>query len=744
MRLSHINRKKYLVLAVGMAALLSGSFATAAPMPWQDRTASPQDRVAAFMRSMTKAEKLSLVKSELALDLGALKKPAGAIGSAAYVAGIDRLGVPALQISDAGLGVTNPINVRPGDGATALPAGQAQSGSFDLPLAREGGAMIGAEAKHRGFNVLLAGGVDLVRDPRNGRNFEYMGEDPILAGQVAAAEVAGVQSQHVISTVKHYAVNSYETGRMMSSLDLAIPALQESDLLAFRIAVQEGKPGSIMCSYNKVNGVYACQNPYLLTDVLRHEWGYEGFVMSDWGAISDGDAAVTAGLDQDSAHALDRGPRFIDAMRKMADRPEGEEILDTKVRHILTAMIADGVFDDHSRPVEGAAEIAAHMDVARRIEEEGAVLMRNENATLPLKAGGTILVVGGHADKGVITGGGSSAVLPRGGSAILDPIKLSLETMPHPIIFEPNAPVDALRAAMPGTKIMFNEGTDLGQVADLAAKADAVVVFATKWQGESLDAPDLELQGSDNALIEAAARANRKSIVVLETGNPVVMPWFGKVGAVLSAWYPGSAGGEAIANLLSGKIAPSGRLTTTWPRSLADLPRPELPGAGHHAGAFPLDKSKIAYLKNYDLNIEGANVGYRWFAERKLDPAFPFGFGLSYTHFSHDALTISMDGKAPVAHAKVTNDGKHVGDDVIQIYAHAPDGSPLRLAGYGRVTLAPGETKTVDIPLSPYATARYDAAKKDWKQAAGSYRFVLAQNASDDTGPSAILQFAAQ
>ncbi|WP_025885661.1 beta-glucosidase [Asaia prunellae] len=737
-------RKKHLVLAIGMAAFLTGSLAVAAPAPWQDRSASTQDRVAALMQRMTKAEKLSLVTSELAMEFGNYKKPAGAIGSAAYVAAIGRLGVPALQISDAGLGVTNPVNARPGDGATALPAGQAQSGAFDLQLAREGGAMIGAEAKHRGFNVLLAGGMDLVRDPRNGRNFEYMGEDPILAGQIAAAEVAGVQSQHVISTIKHYAVNSYETGRMMSSMDMSVPAMQESDLLAFRIAVEEGKPGSIMCSYNKVNAVYACQNPYLLTDVLRGEWGYDGFVMSDWGALSDGAAAVTAGLDQDSASTLDRGPKFIDAMRKMANRPEGEKVLDTKVRHILTAMIANGVFDDQARPAEGDAEIAAHMAVARRIEEEGAVLLRNENATLPLASVKKILVVGGHADKGVIAGGGSSAVLPRGGSAVIDPVQPSLETMPHPIVFEPNPPLDALRKAMPGAKIVFNSGENPREVAELAQKADAVVVFVTKWQGESLDAPDLELTEADNALIEAVAQANRKSVVVLETGNPVVMPWFGKVGAVLEAWYPGSAGGEAIANLLSGKVAPSGRLTTTWPKALTDLPRPELPGAGHHAGAFPFDKSNIAYLKNYDLNIEGANVGYRWFAERKIAPAFPFGFGLSYTQFSHDGLTVSMSGKTAVAHAKVTNTGKRVGDDIVQIYAHAPDGTPLRLAGYGRVTLAPGESRIVDVPLSPYATARYDVAQKNWKQSAGTYRFVFAQNAADQTGPSASLSIDAE
>jgi len=741
---SSIARKKYLALAVGMAALLAGSRAIAAPAPWQDQSASTQDRVAALMHSMTKAEKLLLVESQLAMEFGNFKKPAGAIGSAAYVAAIDRLGLPALQISDAGLGVTNPMAVRPGDGATALPAGQAMSGTFDLVLAREGGAMIGAEAKHRGFNVLLAGGMDLVRDPRGGRNFEYMGEDPILAGQVAAAEVQGVQSQHVISTVKHYAVNSYETGRMMSSLDLGIPALQESDLLAFRIAVEEGKPGSIMCSYNKVNGVYACQNPYLLTDVLRGEWGYDGFVMSDWGALSDGGAAVTAGLDQDSAPTLDRGPRFIDAMRKMAKGAEGQKILDTKVRHILTAMVANGVLDDQARPAEGEAEIAAHMAVSRRIEEEGAVLMRNERATLPLAPKGMILVVGGHADKGVIAGGGSSAVLPRGGSAVVDPVQASLETMPHPIIYEPNAPVDALRAAMPGARIVFNDGADMGQVAELAGKADAVVVFVTKWQGETLDAPDLDLQPSDNALIEAVAHANRKSVVVLETGNPVAMPWFDKVGAVLAAWYPGSAGGEAIANLLSGKVAPSGRLTTTWPQSLADLPRPELPGAGHHAGAFPFEKSDVAYLKNYDLNVEGANVGYRWFAAHHRAPAFPFGFGLSYTRCSHDGLSLSMAGGTAVAHAKVTNSGQRAGDDIIQIYAHAPDGTPLRLAGYARVTLSPGETRVVDVPLSRYATARYDAAQKAWKQAPGTYRLVFARNAADETGPSANLQINAQ
>ncbi|GBQ11135.1 beta-glucosidase [Swaminathania salitolerans] len=744
-----LTARRQATLATCLSALLSvaslsSSHAVAAPV-WQDPDQTPEARTNALLKAMTQKEKLALVTSALALKLKSNRKPEGAIGSAAYVPPIPRLGIPALQISDAGLGVTNPLDTRPGDGATSLPSGQALSGSFDETLAREAGAMIGTEARHRGFNVLLAGGMNLVRDPRGGRNFEYLGEDPILSGQIAAATVDGVQSRHVISTVKHYALNAYETGRMRSSADIAIPALQESDLLAFRIAVERGHPGSIMCAYNKVNGDYACESAYLLDKVLRKEWGYDGFVMSDWGAVHDGAKAAHAGLDQDSAVVLDAKAGFVDAVRRDAETTSGAKRLDEKLRHILAPMFANGLFDDHARPTETPDDIAAHRDVARRVEEEGAVLLRNVRDTLPLSTHDAhILIIGGHADKGVIAGGGSSAVLPRGGNAVPDPVPASLLNMPHPTIYDPDAPVDALRAALPNARIEYIDGSDAQKAATLAKKADAVVIFATKWQGETLDAADLSLDPATDALIGRVADANDHVTVVLETGNPVTMPWLSKVGAVLEAWYPGSAGGKAIANLLTGKANPSGRTTTTWPRSLKDLPRPVIPGAGHHTGVMSDDESPIPFLRNIDFNIEGADVGYRWFARQSLATAFPFGFGLSYTSFAHDAISVSRKGKDLVAKVTLRNTGNRPGDDIVQIYAEGPDHSPLRLAGYTRVPLSAGEQKTVEVTLSPYAVSRFDDARSAWKRIPGQYRFIFAHNAEERNGPASTVQIEAR
>lgn len=736
-------RKIRTISFIYMGTFLATSHIDAAPV-LANPSATTEKRVTSLLKSMTTEEKLTLIASQLAME--ADTKPEGSLGSAAYVPPVKRLGIPALQITDGCLGIANPANIRPGDGATSLPGGEAVSGTFDEALIHDGGAMIGAEARHRGFNIVLAGGMNLVRDPRGGRSFEYLGEDPILSGNMAAALVQGIQSQHVISTIKHFALNSYETGRMKSSVNISLTAMHESDLLAFQIAVQHAQPGSIMCAYNKVNGVYACQNPYLLTNVLRSQWHYNGFVMSDWGAVHNGKAATEAGLDQESAYILDPKPRFIDFMKKRVNTRRGMQLLDEKVSHILYAMFATGLFDDQTRPEEELSDIAAHMAIARHIEEEGAVLLRNTDKTLPIsEMNGTILVIGGYADKGVLAGGSPSTVIPRGGSAVHDPISgQRTEDMPHLIIYDPNAPVDALRKALPDARVIYDDGSDPQRAGTLARTASHVIVFATKWQGESLDAANLNLDPTVNILIDRVASENHHVIVILETANPVIMPWIDKVGAILEAWYPGSSGGDAIASLLTGRVNPSGRTTISWPNSLADLPRPNLPGSGQHAGSLPSLKNNVAFPLNYNFNIEGANVGYRWYAAKAIRPLFPFGFGLSYTEFSHDKLSVSQRGDMLVAHVTLRNTGPLAGDNIVQIYARAPDHEPLRLAGYQRVPLAPGEQKEVDITLSPYAVSHYDAAHKVWVRKPGRYSFIFAQNAEDKSGPSTNVQIAAR
>lgn len=401
-------------------------------------------------------------------------------------------------------------------------------------------------------------------------------------------------------------------------------------------------------------------------------------------------------------------------------------------------MFKYGLFEPQNRPTETAADIAEHTEVAQRIEEAGAVLLKNDHEVLPLGQNlRRVLVVGGHADKGVMTGGGSSAISPRGGSPVRADKPADLESWPEPVGYLTGAPLDALRAELPHTEVLFLAGDDLKAVKKAAKKADRVVVFASRWSSEVIDNVDLSMPQHENAMIEAAAEAGKPVIVVLQTGNPVLMPWADKAGAVLEAWFPGSGGGKAIARLLTGKVNPSGRLTTTWPASLSQLPRPFIKGMGLNYSPFKKHQlSKTAYDTQMDLNIEGANVGYRWFRLKGEKPLYPFGYGLSYTSFTHSGLKVDPSESGLIAHTKVSNSGKRAGADVVQIYVNLPDGSPERLAGYLRVQLAPGESKDVAIPLSAFALARFDTATKQWVRKAGAYRFRVATNSFDNAGPS--------
>lgn len=700
--------------------------AAAALPPPADPSASPDARAHALLGQMTQAEKFQLIHSAFGEPDPAhgLAKPAGAIGSAGYIAGIPRLGIPAQQLSDAGLGVANPINVRPGDTATSLPAGLATAASWEPQVAYAGGAMIGNEAWRKGFNVLLAGGMDLQREPRNGRNFEYAGEDPLLAGTMVAAAVRGIQDQHVIATVKHYALNDQETARNTIDVRIGERAMRESDLLAFELAIEQGKPGSVMCSYNKVNGDWACENRFLLEQVLKRDWAYPGYVMSDWGAGHSAAKAANAGLDQESAaEAFDKEVYFGKPLEQAVARGEVSQArLDDMVQRILRSMFAVGLIDHP--PQRGPIDEQAHLAVARKTLEAGAVLLRNRNDVLPLAHDlRSIAVIGGHADKGVMAGGGSSMVAPRGGNAVPG---LKPTTWPGPVMFDPSAPLAAIKAlAGDGAKVEFASGEDVAAAAALARRSQIAVVFVTQWAAESFDARDLRLPGNQDALVDAVARANPRTVVVLETNSPVAMPWLDRVGAVLQAWYPGSAGGEAIANLLYGKVDPSGRLPITWPRALDQLPRPQLPGATAGTSA----------ATSVDYGIEGADVGYRWFQRTQREPLFPFGFGLSYTRFAQGEPAVDVhDGRYRVR-VSVRNTGKRAGADVVQIYVQVP-GSPVRrLAGFGKVALAPGQSREVSIDLEPRLLADFDTATRRWVIHAGRYAVYAGRSATDLSAP---------
>ena len=693
-----------------------------AERPWSDPALSPDARAEQVVEGMTREEKLGIVFGWFGTDFAPKQYRApeeARQGSAGYVPGIPRLGIPPQWQTDAGIGVATQGGARDKRERTALPSGIATAASWDPETAWRGGAMIGAEARASGFNVMLAGGVNLNRDPRNGRTFEYGGEDPLLAGTIVGAHVAGIQSNHVISTIKHFALNDQETGRDRHDVAIAEDAARMSDLLAFQIAIERADPGSIMCAYNQVNGAYACENPWLLTQVLRRDWNWPGYVLSDWGAVHSTARAANSGLDQDSGFPFDDQPYFGAPLREAVARGEvSERRLDEMAHRILRSMFAHGLVD---HPVEpGPIDFAAHGEVTRSGAERGAVLLKNDDGILPIGPEvRRIAVIGGHADRGVLSGGGSSQVYPRGGNAVPG---LSPTSWPGPVVYYPSPPLAAIRALVPDAVVEFADGRDIEAAARLAARSDIALVFVNQWTTESVDT-SLTLPGDQDALVEAVARANPRTVAVLQTGGPVLMPWADRVGAILEAWYPGTSGGEAIANLLFGRANPSGHLPVTFPRDESQLPRPALDGLG-------LGDDQ-PFTVRY---AEGAAVGYRWFDARGLDPLFPFGHGLSYTEFDHDGLRATRAGEEVDVSFRVRNQGRMAGRDVAQIYVSPAAGgweAPKRLAGFASVELAPGTERTVTLTLDPRLLATYDSGAGEWRIAPGEYRVMLGESSRD-------------
>ncbi len=702
-----------------LALVASAGHARAAAPAWSDPAVASDERARLLDGALTSDERLGLLHGIFAAAVFG-PNPKEAIGSAGFVPGVPRLGVPALQESDASLGVANPFDVRPGAGATPMPSGLALASSWDRDAAYQGGAMIGREAWRSGFNVLLAGGGNLARDPRNGRNFEYLGEDPLLAGTLDGAAIRGIQDQHVVSTMKHFAINDQETGRLKLSAKIGEEALRESDLLAFELALESGHPASVMCAYNRVNGVYACSNDMLLNTVLKGDWGFPGWVMSDWGAVHSVEDA-TAGLDQESGQQLDKQVFFG---KPLADAVQAGSIPAARIsdmsRRILRSMFAVGLFDHP--PVVTPLDADADAKVARRVAEEGTVLLSNRSGLLPLSHDlKKVVLIGGHADFGVLSGGGSSQVVPLGGSVRI-PMGGEGPMAPFRTMwFDPSSPLKAIKTRLPGAEVRFTDGAYPSAAAAMAKDADAVVIFATQWTIEGEDVPDMSLPNGQDALIAAVAAANPRTIVVLETGDPVLMPWLDKVAAVVEAWYPGAGGGDAIAGILTGEVNPSGRLAVTFPAAPAQLPRPEIPGFGL-AGNPPFD---------VDYDIEGADVGYRWFARKKQTPLFPFGFGLGYTRFDYANLTVAGGDTLTVAF-DVHNGGKVAGVDVPQAYLTDAAGKQrFRLIGWDRVAVEPGATVHVTLKADPRLLADYDVAAHGWRIDAGRYQVALGASASD-------------
>ncbi|WP_443027479.1 beta-glucosidase family protein [Sphingomonas sp. LR59] len=707
---------------------VTAAFAQERPSSGMARPAAADTRAAATERAMQGDERTVLTHGLWAIPLiPNVRIPAEAILGAGYVTGIPRLGVPALVETDASLGVSYIANLRK-DGATALPSATAMGSTWNPGLIRRGNAMIAGEARAKGFNVLLGGGINLMRDPRNGRTFEYFGEDPLHSGLLGGAAIDGVQSQHVLSTVKHFALNAQETGRHAVDGKLADDAFRMSDLLAFEIAIDRGQPGSVMCAYNRVNGAPACSSDYLLNRVLKQDWRYPGFVMSDWGAVGALDFAL-AGLDQQSGAQIDKKIFFGVPLAEAAARdPAYAARVADMNRRILRSIYAVGL-DTHP-PFKADIDFAANAGIARSVADEGIVLLRNSNALLPLsKDVRSIAVIGGYADAGVLSGGGSTQVQPLGGPSVSLPMggegplaKYNNQT------YHGTAPLAAIRALAPNAKVTFHDGRYPAEAVAAAKTADVTIVFATQWMAEGADVPDLSLPGGQDALIAAVTTANPKTIVVLETGGPVLMPWLNRTGAVMEAWYGGVRGGDAIAATLFGDSNPSGRLPVTFPASLDQLPRPALPYAGMIDRDFAAGTAAgTRYPIDYD--IEGADVGYRWFARKNATPLFPFGFGLSYTQFQSGPMKVT-GGAQPKATVTIRNTGTRAGSDVAQLYlVSTPAGRTLRLAGFTKVAVQPGTAANVTVQIEPRILA--DSKGGRWTMPAGRYGFALGRSATD-------------
>jgi beta-glucosidase len=686
---------------------------------------SPDERAAMVVKEMTLDEKISMLHGTGMAGLGPVSPLAvHSNGGAGYVVGVPRLGIPPIQMSDAAYGVR--MSGENGRYSTALPACVAGAASWDLEAAHEYGALIGRELRAQGYNMSLGGGVNITREPRNGRTFEYMGEDPILAGKIVAQVIRGTQDQHVIGDIKHYALNDQESGRNAVNVNIDKRSMRESDLLAFEIGIRESDVAAVMCSYNRVNGDYACENKYLLTDLLKKEWNFKGFVVSDWGGTHSAAKASAAGLDHEEPAEIFYGAEFRKAVES-GKIPKSE--LDDHVHRILRSMFATGVVDDP--PEKSVVDAVGGFEVAQKIAEQSIVLLKNTQNLLPLDASKLrrIAVIGAHSDVGMISGGGSAQVDPPGGNAIMPPGKGRTHWQDH--IWFPTSPLKAIRAKAPGVNVQYDPGTDPSAAADLAKSADVAIVFAAQWESEGMDLESLSLPDNQDALIAKVAAANPRTIVVIESGGPVTMPWVDQVSGILEAWFAGSRGAEAVANLLFGDVNPSAKLPMTFPRSEADLPHPTIVKPPAHSTTRDGDNEAWrriaaglpAFQVTYD---EGVKVGYKWYDAESKQVLFPFGHGLSYTTYEYSSMKVTLGEKVSVTFT-VKNTGTRAGAEVAQVYAALPKSAgqpPKRLVGWNKVKLNAGESKEITVEIDPLYLSIFNVEKNGWERVAGDYVFM--------------------
>jgi beta-glucosidase len=707
---------------VGNGSIVCG--AQPASESGQDVTA--MRRADALVKQMTLDEKLHSIVSKYPNN-------ADPGGGAGYIEGMPRLGIPDINISDSATGSGS--TKQP---SSTFPATIALAASWDRQLSFDYGAQIARELRAQGFGMGLGGGVNLTREPRGGRGFEYLGEDPELAGELIAHRTLGTQSEHVIASVKHLAGNEQETNRLGGNTTVDERTLRELYLLPFEIAVEKGHPGSVMCSYNRLNGDYACENNLLLNDILKHDWNFQGIVQSDWGATHSTVKAINSGLDEEEGS--EPGPTWfnrIDVLYALANHDITEAQIDDMVRRHLYTMITTGLIDDAPKG-DGKIDFAAAAAFAQHAEEQSIVLLKNEGAQLPLNAGKlkTIAVVGAHADVAVGTGGGSGDTLK--------PVTGFISSC-HGLIFAHHAGCDwwrtpwlkldvpivkEIQEMAPAAKVSFAGNQDeqepfrayskleIYAAVALAAKSDVAIVVVDQPAGEDFgDLTSLSLANPSNqdALVDAVAAVNPHTIVIVESGNPVLMPWKNKVAAIVEAWFPGEGGGRAIANVLFGKVNPSGKLPVTFPERNEDIPT----------------WGKDGTITRDPVYAEKLNIGYRWYDAKKIKPMFEFGYGLSYTHFAYSDLSVhpAADNSMMVAFA-LKNDGAVEGAEVPQVYLgiNDKDEPPLRLVGWSKINLRPGESKQVSIRISARMQSVWSVDADRWRFIPGSRIYVGASS----------------
>ena len=623
---------------------------------------------------------------------------------------VERLGIPRSMVSDGPHGLrkqdeaADHLGINDSIKAVCFPTACATAASFDPDMIREMGEAIGDSCQHENLSVVLGPAVNIKRSPLCGRNFEYFSEDPYLAGRMAAAIIQGIQSRNVGTSIKHFAMNSQEHRRMSSSSDADERTIREIYFPAFEMAVKEAKPWTVMCSYNKINGVYASENPWLLTDVLRKEWGFEGYVMSDWGAVSDRVAGVAAGLDLEmpaSGGVNDR--KILEAVR--AGKLD-EKLVDLACERILDIIYR---YMENAKPETPWDKEAQHAQAAD-IAAECMVLLKNENGILPLNKEDEIAFIGEFARKPRFQGGGSS----------------------HINCFKTTGALEAAK----GLKVTYARGYDvaaddapaemIAEAVAAAKNAKVAVVFAglpDSYESEGYDRSHMRMPECQNRLIEAVAEVNPNTVVVLHNGAPVEMPWIGKVRAVLEAYLAGQAVGEAAVRVLFGDANPCGKLPETFPLKLEDNP-----SYLYYGG----EGDKAEYR-------EGVFVGYRYYDKKKMDVLFPFGYGLSYTAFEYSGLKLSAeqikDTDTLTVSVTVKNIGSRAGKETVQLYVGDVESTPLRpvreLKGFAKIALQPGESREVSFALDKRSFAYWNSLIHDWHVETGAFTIEAGGSSRD-------------